>query len=205
MKQKLLTLFLVFLSYSIYGQMQAIPNVPAISPKDAGFNKDSINALNDTISKFRQRDYRGLIVIKDNKIVLENYYNTFWRNHIHDIRSAGKSITALLLGVAIKEGLVQDLEQDVYSSFSKEKYPLMHEDYKKVKLIHLLNMVSGLDADSDNPKTPGSEGKWMSKDEWVSYLLTIPLSSEPGKKVGLCRYQCCFDWGNHRRKIRYEP
>lgn len=182
MKQRLLILFILFFSYSAYAQMKAIPNIPAISPEGAGFNKDSINALTDTISKFRQRDYRGLIVIKDNKIVLENYYNTFWRNHIHDIRSAGKSITALLLGVAIKEGLVKNLDQDVYSFFSKEKYPSIHEDYKKVKLIHLLNMVSGLDADSDNPQTPGSEGKWISKDEWVSYLLTIPLSSKPGEK-----------------------
>ncbi|SEL99076.1 serine hydrolase domain-containing protein [Parapedobacter koreensis] len=182
MKRKFLILFLLSLSFSTYAQMKAIPNLPAISPEDAGFNKDSINALNDTLSKFRQRDYRGLIVIKDNKIVLENYYNTFWRNHIHDIRSAGKSITALLLGVAIKDGLVQNLDQDVYSFFPKEKYPSMHEDYKKVKLIHLLNMVSGLDADSDNPETPGSEGKWVAKDEWVSYLLSIPLSSKPGEK-----------------------
>src|SRR5688572_2757273 len=115
MKQKFLILFFLFVSCSAYAQMKAIPNLPAISPEDAGFNKDSISALLDTISKFGQRDYRGLIVIKDNEIVLESYYNTFWRNHIHDIRSAGKSITALLLGVAIQEGLVESLDQDVYS------------------------------------------------------------------------------------------
>lgn len=182
MKKIFLTLFLLFPSYSTYAQIKAIPYIPVVSPEDAGFNKDSILALTDTISKFKQRDYRGLIVIKDNKIVLENYYNTFWRNHIHDIRSAGKSITALLLGVAIKDGLVKNLEQDVYSFFPKKKYPSIHEDYKKVKLIHLLNMVSGLDADSDNSKTMGSEGKWIAKDEWLSYLLSVPLSSEPGKK-----------------------
>lgn len=73
MKQKFLTFFLLFLSYSTYAQMKAIPNIPAVSPEDAGFNKDSIIALTDTIAKFKQRDYRGLIVIKDNKIVLENY------------------------------------------------------------------------------------------------------------------------------------
>ena len=181
MKRQLLTLFLLSLSFSTYSQLKAIPNLPAISPQDAGLNQDSINALKDTLSKFKQRDFRGLIVIKDNKIVLENYYNTFWRNHIHDIRSAGKSITALLLGVAIKNGLVQNLDQDVYSFFSK-KYPSMHQDYKKVKLIYLLNMVSGLDADSDNPKTPGSEGNWVAKDEWINYLLSVPLSSKPGEK-----------------------
>lgn len=179
MKQKFITIFLLFISYVTFAQSTSLPT---ISPADAGFNIDSVRSLADTMSKFRQRDYRGLIVIKDNKIVLENYYNTFWRNHIHDIRSAGKSITALLLGVAIKDGLVKNLEQDVYSFFPKEKHPSIHEDYKKVKLIYLLNMVSGLDADSDNSQTMGSEGKWIAKEDWLGYLLSVPLSSDPGKK-----------------------
>ncbi|MBN8785084.1 MAG: serine hydrolase [Terrimonas ferruginea] len=182
MRRRFLILFLLSFSFFAQAQRQAVPNLPAISPQDAGFNKDSIQALNDTLSKFRQRDFLGLVVIKDNKIVLENYYNTFWRNHIHDIRSAGKSITALLLGVAIQEGLVKNVEQDVYSLFPKEKYPFMHEDYKRVKLIHLLNMVSGLDADSDKPERPGSEGNWMARDEWLDYLLRVPLARTPGKK-----------------------
>jgi len=162
--------------------MKPIPNLPSISPEKAGFNRDSINALDDTISNFQQRDYIALMVIKDNQIVLEYYYNQFWRNHIHDIRSAGKSITALLLGVAIKEGLVQNLNQDVYSFFPKQKYPSLNEDYKKVKLIHLLNMVSGLDADSDNSETPGQAGKWIAKDEWLNYILSISLANQPGEK-----------------------
>jgi len=182
MRRRFLILFLLSFSFFAQAQRQAVPNLPAISPQDAGFNKDSIQALNDTLSKFRQRDFLGLVVIKDNKIVLENYYNTFWRNHIHDIRSAGKCITALLLGVAIQEGLVKNVEQDVYSLFPKEKYPFMHEDYKRVKLIHLLNMVSGLDADSDKPERPGSEGNWMARDEWLDYLLRVPLARTPGKK-----------------------
>lgn len=143
---------------------------------------EAINALDDTISNFGQRDYRALMVIKDQKIVLEYYYNTFWRTHLHDIRSAGKSITAIMLGAAIQDGLVQNLDQDVYSFFSKEKYPDLHEDYKQVKLIHLLNMVSGLDADSDNSNTPGNAGQWLGRDEWVSYLLSIPLANQPGER-----------------------
>jgi len=174
--------YLILLSTSLFAQRKPIPNLPTISIEEAGFNRDSINAIDDTISNFKQRDYRALIVIKDSKIALEYYYNSFWRNHIHDIRSAGKSITALLLGVAIQEGLIQNLNQDVYSFFPKDKYPSIHEDYKKVKLIHLLNMVSGLDADSDNSETPGNAGKWISKDEWVSYLLSIPLANKPGEK-----------------------
>jgi CubicO group peptidase (beta-lactamase class C family) len=173
-------LVLTLLSTTILAQRKPIINLPSVNPEKVGFSQDSLNALDDLIDNFEQSDYRALIVIKDNKLAIEYYYNSFWRNHIHDIRSAGKSITSLLLGVAIQEGFIEnDLNQDVYSFFSKQKYPSINEDYRRVKLIHLLNMVSGLDADSDNSDTPGNAGKWMAKDEWVNYLLSISLTREP--------------------------
>ena len=54
-------------------------------------------------------------------------------------------------------------------------------DFKKIKLKHLLNMTSGLDADTDRPETPGSAVNWMSLDNWKDYILGISLTSEPGK------------------------
>jgi CubicO group peptidase (beta-lactamase class C family) len=147
-----------------------------------GFNLDSLDTLEARIANTEHRDFTGLVVIKDNQLAIEWYYNTFWRNQILDIRSAGKSITSLLLGVAMQEGLVQSLDQDVYSFFPKEKYPSINEDYKKIKIKHLLDMSSGLDADADDLQTSGHVFHWGSKDEWVKYILNIPLVNKPGEK-----------------------
>lgn len=182
-KKQLKVLLISFLlTTSLFAQRKPIANLPSVNPEEVGFSQDSLNALDDLIDNFEQRDYRALVVIKDNKLAIEYYYNSFWRNHIHDIRSAGKSITSLLLGVAIQEGYIDSLSQDVFSFFPKEKYPSINKDYKKVKILHLLNMVSGLDADSDNYHTPGNAGHWIAKDEWVNYLLSIPLSKKPNEK-----------------------
>lgn len=177
----IITIALIFVSCYSHAQYSPIPNLPKITPEEAGFNRDSINALDDFISNFEQNDFRGMVVIKEHQVAIEYFYNSTERSDINDIRSAGKSFTALLLGIAIEEGFVQDLDQDVYSFFSKEKYPALNEDYKKVTIKHLIDMSSGLDADSDDWKTPGHAGKWMGKDEWVSYLLEIKLSNKPGK------------------------
>jgi len=172
----------LYLSIFSYGQRRTVPNLQEIGIEDAGFNRDSIDNLYTRIENTEKKDFRGLVVIKDNKIAIEWYFNTFWRNHIHDIRSAGKSITSLLLGVAIKDGIVQNLDQDVYSFFPKEKYPSVHEDYKKIKIKHLLDMSSGLNADSDDSQTPGNAGQWIRNDEWVNYILSVPVIEEPGKR-----------------------
>lgn len=170
------------LTISTFAQRPPVPNLPEINAEGAGFNSDSVNVLYDKVENTPQRDFVGLVVIKENQIAMEWYFNTFWRNHLIDIRSTGKSITSLLLGVAIKEGLIQNLEQDVYSFFSKEKYPTLHDDLKKVKIKHLLDMASGLDADTDNYQTPGHAGRWYNSNDWVSYLLGIPLANKPGEK-----------------------
>jgi CubicO group peptidase (beta-lactamase class C family) len=94
-----------------------------VSLEDSGFNKDSIENILRLINDTPPNDFRGLVVIKDNQLVVEEYFNTFWRNSVEDVRSAGKSVTAMLLGIAIKDGLVKNLEQDVYSFFPKNKYP----------------------------------------------------------------------------------
>ncbi|MFK7758024.1 MAG: serine hydrolase domain-containing protein [Flavobacteriales bacterium] len=176
------TITFIFISLLAYSQYPSIPNLPKISPEEIGVNRDSLNALDDFISNFEQNDFRGMVVIKNHQIAIEYFYTNTERSDINDVRSAGKSLTALLLGIAIDEGHVKDLEQDVYSFFSKEKYPNLNEDLKKVKIKHLLDMSSGLDADSDDWKSPGNAGKWIGKDDWTSYILSIGLKRKPGVK-----------------------
>ena len=161
---------------------QPVPGLPFASLEDAGFDKDSIGNLLKYINDTPPNDFRGVVVIKNNRIVLEEYFNTFWRNSIHDIRSAGKSVTALLLGIALKDGLVQNLDQDVHSFFPGKKYPSLNEHYRQIKLQHLLDMSSGLDADTDRPQTTGHAVNWIARDHWKDYLLNVPLTSKPGKK-----------------------
>lgn len=177
-------LLLAFLCSTSFANIQSQTNsqeLPTATLEEAGLNSDSIDILLEAVATTPHRDFRGLVVIKDNHLVIEEYYNTFWRNTVHDIRSAGKSVTALLLGIAIKEGLIENLDQNVYDLFSKEKNPTINEDYQKITLRHLLDMSSGLDADTDDPQTVGQAGNWMGLDDWKAYLLNVPLVAQPGQ------------------------
>ncbi len=171
-----------FLFPCIYSNSQSKNDLPRIGLEEAGFNKDSIDHLISRIYDTPNGDFRGLVVIKDGKVAIEAYFNTFWEKTVLDIRSAGKSVTALLLGVAIKEGLIESLDQNIYSLFSKSKNPKINEDYKKITLRHVLDMSSGLDADTDDSQSAGFVGHWIGLDDWKSFLLNVPMNAEPGEK-----------------------
>ena len=92
------------------------PGVPPGDPLDVGMSPDSLASLAELIET-PSPDFRGLVVIKDGLLVHEEYFHTFWRETIHDVRSAGKSVTSLLLGIAIDKGYVASEDQRLVEFF----------------------------------------------------------------------------------------
>lgn len=159
----------------------AIANLPITDPTAAGFNVDSLKNLVQLVRSTPPPDFRGLVVIKDNKLVVEEYFNTYWRETIHDIRSAGKGVTALLMGIAIDKGLVKSVDQSIYDFFpAKEfKFPANRPD---IRIKHLLTMTAGFDADDETPGSPGVTGNWIARKDWAQFALMLPMKYAPGEK-----------------------
>lgn len=160
-----------------------IPGLPRTDPAALKMNKDTLEKMNQFIRTYAAKDFRGVVVLKDNNIVVEEYYNTFWRETIHDIRSAGKSVTALLLGIAIDKGLVKSTEQSIYDFFPGPAFVLPAKDeHQDIKIKHLLSMSSGLSADDNDNNSPGATGNWLTRDNWVNFAISLPMLFTPGEK-----------------------
>jgi len=186
MKITLLLLVCLFLASSCtLGQNllePPLPELPTAKATAVGLNSDSLANLIRRINSTPPNDFRGMVVIKDNKLVVEEYFSTYWRETIHDIRSAGKSVTALLLGIAIDKGLVKNIDQPVYSFFTKKKYTVPPNDgHRDITIRHLLTMSSGLDADNE-PTSAGSTAKWLMKNDWVNLTTSFPMAFKSGKE-----------------------
>lgn len=155
-----------------------LKELPRIEPAAAGFNADSLTKMLELVRKTPPNDIRGIVVLKDNKLVMEEYFNTYWRETIHDIRSAGKSVTAILLGIAIDKGLLKSEDQSVYDFFPQAK----KTGRQDITIRHLLNMSSGLAADDDDSNSPGNPGNWLTKADWPAFALALPEVFKPGEK-----------------------
>lgn len=87
----------------------------------------------------------AFLVIKNDAIVFEKYYEGYKRDSISNIFSVSKSVTSLLVGIALEEGKLESVHDPI------TKYiPELNEadsTFKSLTLEHLLDMRAGLEFD----------------------------------------------------------
>lgn len=90
-------------------------------------------------------DITGLMLVKDDKVVFEKYWRGETADDLHTSWSVAKSFIATLIGVAIKEGKIESLDDPA------EKYAPIYTgtDYGRTSIRHLLMMSSGIEFNED--------------------------------------------------------
>lgn len=125
-------------------------------------------------------DMHSILISKDGKLIYEQYFNGWNKDSLQDSRSAFKSITSLLAGIAVDQGLIRDVNQKVYSFFPEYKDFSGNNAWKKDMTIeHLLRMESGFDCEEFNDGKDCETDMMASKD-WVRFSLDLPMKHKPG-------------------------
>ncbi len=93
-----------------------------------------------------------------------------------NIRSATKSIISILIGIAIKEGFISSIEDNLGLFFCDHPSISSDDDKKSISIKHLLTMKSGLSS-VDKGMEPI---KLIKSKDWVDHILKRPLQSSPG-------------------------
>jgi CubicO group peptidase (beta-lactamase class C family) len=123
-------------------------------------------------------DLQGVVVMVDGRVVAERYYNAATADTLTDVRSAGKSITALLLGIAIDQGAIRSVDDRVSEYWPEAAGRATGE----VRLRDLLTMRSGLDAFDDKPESPGNEDRMDESDDPHALALVVPRFEPSGTR-----------------------
>lgn len=150
MAARLFLLFNLLISnaFQIFSQDQVFYFPPktgnawqTLAPAQLGFCPDRIDSL---YAYLESRGSKSFLLLKDGKIVLEKYFGTFTQDSFWYWASAGKSLTAFLVGQAQDEGLldIQD-KTSGYLGVGWTSAPPAKEDL--ITIRHQLTMTSGLD------------------------------------------------------------
>ena len=119
----------------------------------------------------------AFLVIKDDSILTEHYWEGYTDSSQSNSFSMAKSITTMITEIAIQKGILKGWHQKVKTLLPDLKGP--HAD--ELELWHLSAMCSGLDWDEayKNPFTITAKAYYG--DHVADLMMTLPIVDEPGK------------------------
>ncbi|MDF7774340.1 serine hydrolase [Sphingomonas sp. AOB5] len=152
-----------------------------------------LSAMSAEIEAGRYRNIEGIRVQRGGEVLFEASYRGNTAETRIDARSAGKSITAIAVGIAIDEGKIASVDTPVFAFF-KDREPFAHDGPLKrtITIRDLLTMSSALDCDDWADASPGNEERMYDTRDWTRFALDIPLTTNYARDLqGLGRYSYC--------------
>lgn len=164
--------------------IQSIADKSSFEISNSKYHKKRIEDLNKEILQNSFKAITSIVIVKDGKLLLEEYFNHADRNTLHDTRSVGKSFTSALMGIAINDGYIKDENQKLDSFYDLKNYSNYSQKKSDVALKDLLTMSSAFDGSDQNSDSPGNEENMYPTDNWVKFALDLPIDSlkSNGKK-----------------------
>lgn len=135
----------------------------------------------------QEHKMHSMLIIKNSKLVMEEYFNGYDQEKHQDLRSVTKSVISLLVGIAIEKGNIQSIDDPVAMYLPEFKDSKDPSDSKgQITIRHLLTMSSGMDCNDWDPKSAGQEDKLYKKKRWLDHMAGLPMVNEPGTASYYC-------------------
>lgn len=148
------------------------------------------SVVDDAAAKMRAGEYEGItgmMVSQDGALLTEAYAPGYGPDRRHDIRSATKSITALLVGELIEDGSLKSVKTKI-SRILPDAFAHMPKDdpRRDIRVEDALTMRTGLACNDWVPASVGQEDKMYKTRDWGAFLLNLPMAYERGKHFSYC-------------------
>jgi CubicO group peptidase (beta-lactamase class C family) len=126
----------------------------------------------------------SLLIVRNGYIVLDAYYSPYDGSFPHDMASVGKSVTGILVGIAIDQGKLQ-LDSPMVSFFPDRTIANLDERKQSITVRDLVSMRNGMDSQCFQGDEPTLDAM-RSQPDWVQAALDRKMVSQPGTRF-------CYD------------
>lgn len=163
---------------------------PIGTVEGAGFDKSKLQSLSQDLAGVNGNEgqpklVHSLLIAREGKLVVEEYYRNHSKNEPHDIRSAGKTFASILAGALIEDGypISADTPINKFISIPNEA------DRTTVTLGHLLTHQSGFECyDGDNASSGSEDTMWQQEryPNFWHFTSELTFVAEPGTQYAYC-------------------
>jgi CubicO group peptidase (beta-lactamase class C family) len=143
------------------------------SPEAQGMSSE---ILLKAYEKAAERNYMySLLVVRNGLLLAENYFNGATAGQAKYIASATKSFLSALIGIALREELLSNINQTMMTFFPEYDTGNIEAAKFNITIKQLLQMRAGYWHDSEDNRWQA----WVSSPDWVEYMINLPLENSP--------------------------
>ena len=160
---------------------------------DENFDAAPINEMLNRIERGVYPNVRSVLIARNGKLVVEEHFprpanareRAFRRVAPQEITSATKSITSILIGIAIDRGMIKGVDEPIAALLPEHANALSADFRDKLLLKHLLSMCAGLAWDEwthpySDPRNDHIQ--MLLSPSPIRYALSRPALAMPGKR-----------------------
>jgi CubicO group peptidase (beta-lactamase class C family) len=164
-------------------------------PQEQGLDPALICSIGPRLDAWKEANIHAVVVARHGVLVFEDYLAgqdqnwgkplgrvTYQADMVHDLRSVTKSLTSLVVGIALDRGWIKDLDAPV-TSFFPEYADLRTPEKDRITLRHLLMMATGLVWDENTPYSnpENNETQMYRAPDPYRYVLERPVGGPSGE------------------------
>ena len=139
----------------------------------------------------------SVLVSQHGKLVYEGYFEGD-ASTLRDTRSATKSITSSLVGIAIRDQKLSGVDARILDLLPERGRKMQNPDSRKAKIVieDFLTMSSSLECDDWNDASRGNEERMYIIEDWAQFILDLPIRGRTrvGEKVEAPPYGRAFSY-----------
>jgi len=113
--------------------------LPTKEPESVGLDMSQFDVLEVQLESENHK-LHSFLVAKEGALVYERYYNGYGPENLHDLRSATKSLTATLTGIALEDEIIASVNDPISVALG-EVYPSVADS--SMRFSDLLTMRTG--------------------------------------------------------------
>jgi CubicO group peptidase (beta-lactamase class C family) len=149
------------------------------APEEVGLSSERLRVMDMAIADRTFPRLGSVLIARHGRIGYERYFDEPAAT-LRDTRSVTKTITGILVGIAIARQLLPGVDAPIVSYFP-ERWPPQCPDPRKacITIEDVLTMSSLLECDDWNSFSRGHEERMVLVEDWVQFTLDLPIKGFP--------------------------
>ncbi|MGC1451636.1 MAG: serine hydrolase [Candidatus Sulfotelmatobacter sp.] len=146
------------------------------APESEGIAAKPLRDMEAAVRAGEFKKIGSVLMARHGKVVYEGYFEGD-ASTLRDTRSATKSITDVLVGIAIGEKKLSGVDARVLALLPEHARKMQNPDPRKDKITveDFLTMSSPLECDDWNDASRGNEERMYVIEDWAQFMLDLPV------------------------------